>query len=208
MPSLANVALTLTEWLPDNIEGDFIGADRGALILAQRNIPMRLAIGDFDSVSEEEFRLIRQYAGEVIRLNPVKDDSDSEAALNELLKRGYSRITFLDPLGGRADQAYVNLMLAWKHPGILTLLDEQNRIMALKEGRYELQKEDYSYISFFTFTDAMITLEGMKYPLSRQTIAMDDLYTLSNEITCKKGILTIHQGKAIVMQTKDKSTAR
>lgn len=204
MQSEAITALTLTHWIPKT-EGDFIGADRGALVLAKKNIHMKLAIGDFDSVTNEEFQCIQQNADEVIRLNPIKDDSDSEAALNLLIERGYQKIVFLDALGGRADQAYVNLMLAYKHQSVVHLLDEQNDIYALEKGRYVIPKEEYAYISFFTLDKAVITLENMKYPLSKQTITLNDLYTLSNEIKGKEGILTIQEGKVLVMRTRDKN---
>ena len=58
------------------VEGDVIGVDYGALVCLNKGIPVMLACGDFDSVSEEDFQRIKNYADTTIRLNPMKDDTD------------------------------------------------------------------------------------------------------------------------------------
>ena len=88
---------------------DYIGADKGALTLAKLHIPMKLAIGDFDSIEKKDLACIKQYADEIIQLNPIKDDSDSLCALNEAIKRGYDEIDMLGAFGGRMDHSYYNL---------------------------------------------------------------------------------------------------
>ena len=52
------------------MEADYIGIDRGALQCVRQNIKMVMALGDFDSVSEEEFALIQNSCPveDVIRL--------------------------------------------------------------------------------------------------------------------------------------------
>ena len=198
----ALIALKLTEKIPD-IEADYIGADKGALILAKAGRRMRLAIGDFDSVNPEDLKLIREYADEMIVLNPIKDDSDSESALKHVLSLGYDRAVMTGSLGGRIDHELVNLRLVNSHPGVLVLMNEQNYIEAFTEGTYELEKMGYPYISFFTFSKAEITLENMKYPLTHRTVTWEDLYTVSNEIVKEKGILTVHSGTVLVIRSKD-----
>ena len=183
--------------------GDYIRADRGALVLARSGIRMTLALGDFDSVSEEEFRLIAQWSDEVIRLHPVKDDSDSEAAVREAKRRGYHRIVLWNPVGGRADHTVVNLRLAEKNPGTVILQDEQNEVQALGPGVYEFVPS-YRYFSLFALTESEISLAGMKYPLDHRMIGPEELYGLSNEISGEKGILTIHSGCMLVIRAEDK----
>ena len=53
MPGNCVIALKLCDGLPD-IEAEYIGADAGALWLAKKGIGMKLAVGDFDSVAEED----------------------------------------------------------------------------------------------------------------------------------------------------------
>ena len=56
-----------------------IGVDRGALIAYQNNIYVNLAIGDFDSVTKDELILIQEKS-KVIKLNPIKDLTDTAEA--------------------------------------------------------------------------------------------------------------------------------
>lgn len=202
MNKRAVIALKLTGSLP-SFSADYIGADKGALILAGLGIHMTLAVGDFDSVTEEEFGRIKASADEVIRLNPVKDDSDSEHAVAEALRRGYNDICLCGALGGRADHMLVNLRLVLSHPGVLWIQDEKNRIRAAGKGIHRLVKEGYSYISFFTAEDAVISLQGLKYGLDHRRITHQDLYTVSNEWTSPEAILTVHSGTVLIMESTD-----
>lgn len=200
---IAIAVLKLGKEIP-YIEGaDYVGVDRGALTLAQDNIHMALALGDFDSVNEEEFQKISLNTDEIVRLNPIKDDTDSESAVNHLLERGYGLIILLGAFGGRMDHSFVNLRLAYKHPRVVILQDGQNKVEAYEEGTYSFENSEYRYFSFFTEDTAEVTLEGMKYPLVHRIVTKEDVYTLSNEMIHKKGTLTVHSGKVLVMQTKD-----
>lgn len=198
----AVIALKLADCLPE-VEGDYIGADKGALYLAQKGIQMKLAIGDFDSVQESDIALIRQHTDELIRLNPVKDDSDSEAAILAALERGYDEIWLCGATGGRMDHSLVNVRLALKYPGKVWLYDDQNLIYTLCRGSYQIKKGDYSYISFFTQDGAEITLDGFRYPLENRRLKETDLYTVSNEILKDTGNVTVSDGIVLVMQCRD-----
>ncbi len=196
------IALKNTESFLDT-KGDWIGADRGAYHLAQNGIRMRCAVGDFDSVSAQEMECIRAYSDEVICLNPIKDDSDSEHAVQLALSYGYEEIVLVCPFGGRMDHSYVNLKLAFRHPGVLKLMDEQNLVYALGPGKHAIAKNGYAYISFFVQERAEISLDGFAYPLDHRTIVPSDLYTVSNEIVAETGLLEVHEGIVLVMQCKD-----
>lgn len=196
-------ALKLAEALPA-YDADLAGADAGALFLAKKKLRMKLAIGDFDSVCSEDLKQIREYADEMIILNPIKNDSDSEAVIACLLERGYRRIILTGGTGGRIDHEYVNLKLTERYPGIVYLEDEKNRIWTAAEGIHHIRKDHFSYISFFTASEACISLQNFYYPLEKRTITSDDLYTLSNEITGEEGILHVHSGSVIVMQCSDR----
>ena len=198
----AVIALKLCDGLPD-IEADYIGADAGALWLARRGIRMKLAIGDFDSVSESDMTLIGDMSEQVIRLNPIKNDSDSESALRHAAEMGYEKIWLACSMSGRMDHTYVNFRLAMMFPGQAVLYDRQNRIMAYGPGRHVIARDGYAYFSVFASEKACISLAGMKYPLDHTVIGPDDIYTLSNEIEREEGILEVHEGLVLVMQCRD-----
>lgn len=196
------VALKLAKNIP-NMDVDYIGVDKGTLSLLKQNLPVTLAIGDFDSVNTEEMKQIETAVKEVIHLPCIKNDTDSEAAIKEAIQRGYNLIYLVGALGGRADHEYVNLRLAYQHPLHVILLDGQNRIEAYTQGTYQIEKENYAYISFFTEDEAEISLENFKYKLSWRKLKRQDLYTVSNEVIGEEGTLTVHHGTVLVIQSKD-----
>ncbi|MBR2067522.1 MAG: thiamine diphosphokinase [Solobacterium sp.] len=178
------------------------GVDYGAYYLATQKKMMEFSIGDFDSV--EDTKLIQEMSKDFISLPKEKDSTDLEAAIKEALKRGYEEIWVFGALGERVDHELINLRLAYQYPGIVMLSNEQNRIFALSEGDYEITKDEYSYLSLFTFREAGVSLEGVKYPLVNQELYDNDLYTSSNEIIEDKAVLQVKRGTVLIIQSKDK----
>ena len=182
---------------------NYIGVDKGALTLARNGKRMLLAIGDFDSVEESDLAYIKEYIDTLLQLNPIKDDTDSEAAVMYAIEKGYQKIHLYGGLGGRLDHAMINLRLVSRFPETVYLHDQNNFIYSLAEGVHSIDKRDYTYISFFTEDKATISLEGLKYPLDKQQLTNKDTYTTSNEILEDRGIVTVHAGKVTVIQSKD-----
>ena len=182
---------------------NYIGVDKGALTLARNGKRMLLAIGDFDSVEESDLAYIKEYSDTLLQLNPIKDDTDSEAAVMYAIEKGYQKIHLYGGLGGRLDHAMINLRLVSRFPETVYLHDQNNFIYSLAEGVHSIDKRDYTYISFFTEDKATISLEGLKYPLDKQQLTNKDTYTTSNEILEDRGIVTVRAGKVIVIQSKD-----
>ena len=181
----------------------YIGEDKGALTLARNGKRMLVAIGDFDSVEESDLAYIKEYSDTLIQLNPIKDDTDSEAAVMYAIEKGYQKIHLYGGLGGRLDHAMINLRLVSRFPETVYLHDQNNFIFSLGEGVHSIGKRDYTYISFFTENEATISLEGLKYPLDKQQLTNKDTYTTSNEILEDRGIVTVHAGQVTVIQSKD-----
>ena len=182
---------------------NYIGVDKGALTLARNGKRMLLAIGDFDSVEESDLAYIKEYSDTLIQLNPIKDDTDSEAAVMYAIEKGYQKIHLYGGLGGRLDHAMINLRLVSRFPETVYLHDQNNFIFSLGEGVHSIDKRDYTYISFFTENEATISLEGLKYPLDKQQLTNKDTYTTSNEILEDRGVVTVHVGQVTVIQSKD-----
>ena len=65
----------------------FVGVDRGSLFLLENKLPLDIAVGDFDSVSQDELRGIQHEAGVFIKANPEKDDTDTELALKTVFEQ-------------------------------------------------------------------------------------------------------------------------
>ena len=198
-----SVAIILKRCESISTAENYIGVDKGALTLARNGKRMLLAIGDFDSVEESDLAYIKEYSDMLLQLNPIKDDTDSEAAVMYAIEKGYQKIHLYGGLGGRLDHAMINLRLVSRFPETVYLHDQNNFIYSLAEGVHSIDKHEYTYISFFKEDEAIISLEGLKYPLDKQQLTNKDTYTTSNEILEDRGIVTVHAGKVTVIQSKD-----
>ncbi|MBQ2309172.1 MAG: thiamine diphosphokinase [Erysipelotrichales bacterium] len=181
-------------------EGDWIGCDYGAYLLAENGISMVLAVGDFDSVKDTD--LIRQYAKEFVKLNPVKNESDLEEAV-AYAKTKYEHMTVYGALGGRIDHEISALRLITERNEPIVFENAQNRVFRLDDGVFTIPKDKFTYLSFFALNEAEITLEGVKYPLEKRRITPRDLYLLSNEILKEEAIVKL-KGPVLVIQSSDK----
>ena len=98
-----------------------VAADGGLTTFNALGIAPRLLVGDFDTVRPE---LLERYVSrddiEVLRHNPVKDDSDLALAVEAVAEKGYTEIYVLGALGGRCDHSLANMRLcyAWKKKGV------------------------------------------------------------------------------------------
>lgn len=197
------IFLKLADKIPEIKNADYIGADKGALFLAKKKLPMAFSIGDFDSVSENDRSWIELYSDEVIELNPVKDNSDSEAAVDEAIRRGYRMIYIVGATGGRLDHEIVNIRLCYKYPDRVVLINDKNFAVAFGEGSHRIQKSGYQYVSLFAGNECEISLNGFKYQLDHRVLNEKDLYGLSNELTGESGEIFVHRGSVLVVQTSD-----
>ncbi|QIK70225.1 thiamine diphosphokinase [Erysipelothrix sp. HDW6C] len=182
------------------VEGDVIGVDYGALVCINKGLSIKLACGDFDSVTEAEYEQIKDYADETIRLKPEKDDTDFYFAYKQC--DTYDEILVVGGLGRRRDHEYTNIITAIMDSRI-TIVDAQNRIKKYDAGRHSVNKNHYQYFSVMVIEPLTITLEGFKYPLYERSVQFGDTYLTSNEIIGETGIMTLEGGSALIIQSNE-----
>lgn len=188
-----------------------VGADRGTLIAEEAGIPVAEAVGDFDSVTEEEYAdicLFHKDSGTLQKLNPVKDDTDYEHALRWILAQEPSEITAFGATGTRLDQtlsAISLLKLALEQRVPMTLLDPHNRIRMIR-NHFVLEKEEQfgKYLSLIPWGGDVtsVTIKGVKYETENLTLPMTGSRGISNEITGSRAEIFC-RGLLILMETKD-----
>ena len=75
-------------------------------------LPLALAVGDFDSVTEEERQVIQKRALRFVQAQPEKDDTDLELALLTIFEQNpQAEVTIFGALGGRIDHMLANVFL-------------------------------------------------------------------------------------------------
>ncbi|MBQ8894202.1 MAG: thiamine diphosphokinase [Clostridia bacterium] len=172
---------------------DFYAADGGYLLADQLGIVPQKVFGDFDSAPRPPRKDILVFPSE-------KDQTDSELALDLAKEDGYRNIWMIAPFGGRLDHTIANLCLLEKaniQKLDLKLYDGENSAFLLDEGEHTLDSH-YQYISFFPWKEqAVISLEGFKYPLDHYTLVRETPIAVSNEPASFAPTVRIHRGKLL-----------
>lgn len=192
--------------LPDESYDYYVGIDRGSLFLIEEQQDLDLAVGDFDSVSQEEFDKISEAACELVKLPAEKDQTDLEAGLDQVLSRfPDAEIMIVGALGGRLDHHLTNvyLPLNFAFPENITLRDEQNFVKYLTQGQHKIRRiENYPYLGIVQVgTKRSLEIKNAKYPLKAED-NFADIYA-SNAFISETMELKIDQGKLIVIYSKD-----
>ena len=214
------------EWLQKNKYDLLIAADSGMNFLFRNQIMPDVIAGDFDSVNQEAYEYFvgneketmrnvsvgdRQVTGkpEIMRLNPIKDDTDTEFVIREAIRRGATEITVLGATGTRLDHVMGNIHLLGiglsAHVAI-ELVDAHNRIRMIDREITLCKEEQYGqFVSLLPFAgDAIgVTLEGFKYPLTDYTIESFSSLGISNEIEDEKATVRVAEGILLMIESRD-----
>lgn len=189
-----------------------IACDKGYEACEKLDIIPNLLVGDFDSAGEEVVERALSSGVLVKRLNPVKDDTDVEAALVIAMDMTEpdDTIFILGGTGSRVDHILGNIALlamGVKNNRYVILMDSHNTISVIKPGTVHLiDKQPGLYVSIFPYMGPVtgVTMEGFKYPLTDATIEGFNTLTVSNEVVADEGKIWFEgEGYLIVMETRD-----
>ena len=178
-----------------------VAADRGLDFFRETGLVPDLADGDFDSLTRTR----------IMKLQPEKDDTDTQSALNLVIDQGARSILILGATGGRLDHFLGNLGLLTlgKQKGVkVALADEQNYICLVESGtRLYKDRQFGKYVSFFPAGGAVegLTLEGFKYTLAGYNLTVADSgLTVSNEIQEEEAVIRYQSGSLLMIMSRDR----
>ena len=205
-----------TGWLKEQLNREYysgavklLGVDAGVLQIEQTGYIPDQVIGDFDSVSESDrLRILDRYKEKRV-LNPVKDDTDMEAALHLAVAMRPEEILILGGIGSRMDHTMTNIRLLAipDQAGIpAVILDPHNRIRRIESGTMIRKEEQYGkYISLMAVSEEVrgLTLKGFKYSLTDGTLPAETSLGISNEIIDDQGMISFTGGRVLLLETKD-----
>lgn len=198
------------DWLQKNAYDFIIAADSGMNFLYRNRIIPDVIAGDFDSVDADVLNAFLQMNDvEILRLNPVKDDTDTEFVIREAIRRGADEITLLGATGTRLDHVLGNMHLLGIgiSSGVkIQIVDAHNRIRIIS-GSVTLAKEKQfgEYVSLLPLDGTVtgVTLKGFKYPLKDAIIPSFSSLGISNEIIAEEAFIEIKQGTLILIESRD-----
>ena len=185
-----------------------IAADAGyetAVALGER---VDVLLGDFDSLAGRPEDMLRDTATEIIRVPTEKDDTDTQLAVEEAIRRGAEEIIIIGGLGGRLDHTLSTLaILEDLHArGVYaTLTDGHSRVRYLRSSSTLIARSGYKYLSVLA-ADAVVKgvdIEGCKYPLKRATLRRERQFAVSNELTGNVAFVSVRRGGVFIIESSD-----
>ena len=180
-------------------KGDLlIAADGGYARVEKAGFRPDLIIGDFDSLG----RIPQE--DHVVTLPTVKDVTDTYAAIQLGIERGYGSFALYGCTGGRIDHTFANVQTAAElaEKGMrCRIVDRTQIITALSNGTLHFDESYSGYLSVFSHTDRCtgVTLKGLKYELENEELSNRFPLGVSNEFLGKPASITIGSGIAVLV---------
>lgn len=182
---------------PDDI---LYAADSGLEHIRKLGLKADVMIGDMDSVKSE-------ISGkEVIRLEVMKDETDTEAAALLAIERGADELLILGAMGCRKDHSIANVLLLKRFSDMnikASIADEKNEIYYLN-SKITLRGKKDDTVSVIPLSDLEgITTTGLFYRLDNDVMYMGTSRGVSNVMTDCECTIIVKKGNALVIKSRD-----
>lgn len=181
------------------LDDDFIiCADSGYKHAKKYKIRVNLIIGDFDSLTDVPDDI------EKITLNPIKDDTDTQSALKEGIKRGFKEFLFLGSLGKRMEHSFANisLLIQVKNFGFAgKLIHKGKTYVVLRDEKITLKKKKKGYLSLFALSEKCtgVSEKNLKYELDNYTLNNDYPIGIDNEYINLSPTIEVKHGTILLI---------
>ena len=191
-----------------------IAADKGVECCMDLGIVPDHIVGDFDSIEPAKKQEMESLNTQITYLNPEKDDTDSEAALNIAFEESTGNIYFVGSTGTRLDHVLGNMMILGKgpeHNRKIWMIDPHNKVYMLTADEYPAcavirrDKQFGQYISIVAVNGTAygVTLEGLKYELEDYDLPSFTSLGISNELVDTVAKIRVQLGSLLVIEARD-----
>ncbi len=197
-------------WISDHNFDGVIASDSGMEFFRRAGILPDIIIGDFDSAKEDTLEYFEKYDSiEWKKLNPMKDDTDTEAAIRLAIEKGAKSITLFGATGSRLDHTLANIELlgiGLEEKISITILDKHNRIRMINSGLTIKKSEQFGkFVSLIPYSMKVenVCLRGFKYELDNYCMSKFNSLGVSNEITADEARISFTDGILLVVEADD-----
>lgn len=188
---------------PKPQEGDLvIAADGGYAYLEQHGVRADIVVGDFDSLGR-----LPDHPN-LVKLNPIKDETDTLSAIQLGQARGYTRFAIYGGTGGRTAHTIANLqnlaMLA-QNGQRGWLIGEKEIFTVIHNGSIRFAPSSKGFLSVFSLSTASegVCETGLKYTLDHYTMVNGYPVGVSNEFTGEAAEISVENGTLLVIYTRE-----
>ena len=180
-----------------------VGVDKGAFLSIKSNIILDYAVGDFDSLNNDERRLVFENTIKTAQLDPVKDVTDTYYAYQQFNK-GMEKIVILGGIqGSRIEHFLANINLLKLDDRIIIEDDYSTISRHDSPCKIAFLRDQYRFYSFFSNGNSIISLKGFKFELDNYELLDNDTLCISNELLSSNGTLQVNSGSCILVRSKN-----
>lgn len=185
-----------------------IAADSGYNNASRLGVRPGLLLGDLDSIDRKKLAPDELEHIEKIIVPAIKDDTDTQLAVDTALERGADEIIIIGGLGGRLDHTLSTVFLLEyiKDKGARGVItDGRNRVQIMESGEELTIKRGYKYLSLVGLTDTCegVSISGVFYPLKDAVLERKYAFAVSNEITADAAEISLSKGILLVIESRD-----
>ncbi|MCI8856118.1 MAG: thiamine diphosphokinase [Clostridiaceae bacterium] len=188
---------------PQPRPGDLLIAADGGYAYAQKHgLTPDFVIGDFDSLD-----CVPNHPG-LIRLNPMKDETDTLSAIQFGQARGYRHFVIYGGTGGRTAHTVANLqnLVMLAQSGQRGWLVGQGEVFtAVSNGSIRFSAQSKGYLSVFSMTTEStgVSETGLKYLLDNFTMTNAYPVGVSNEFIGETAEISVETGTLLIIYTTE-----
>lgn len=185
-----------------------IAADSGYNNASRLGVRPGLLLGDLDSIDRGALAPDELEHIEKIIVPAIKDDTDTQLAVDTAISRGADEIIIIGGLGGRLDHTLSTVFLLEyiKDKGARGVItDGRNRVRIMESGEELTIKRGYKYLSLVGLTDTCegVSISGVFYPLKDAVLERKYAFAVSNEITADAAEISLSKGILLVIESRD-----
>jgi len=186
-----------------------VAADGGALKALALGFVPNVVVGDADSLAPSAVQQLRDDGAEVIVHPAAKDESDTELAVTEAIKRGATSLLIVGAFGGeRLEHTIANLLLLSmpELSGRDVALADGASVVRLVEGGQQLTIDGQpgDFVSLFPLAPVTegVTTTGLAFPLRDEALEQGPARGLSNVMNGKSATVGARTGRLLVVHTR------
>ncbi|MCI8387283.1 MAG: thiamine diphosphokinase [Clostridiales bacterium] len=192
-------------------ESMIIAADSGYLTARRLGVKPQLLLGDLDSLDRSQLSEGELDEMEKCIVSPIKDDTDTQLAVDTAIERGADEIIIIGGLGGRLDHTLSSVFLLEyiSDRGVKCMMtDGHNRARLMKADGCDIElciSAGYKYLSLVSLSDVCegVSISGVYYPLDDVEITRSYSYAVSNEITSDSAHIGLRRGVMLIIESRD-----
>ena len=172
----------------------------------QKDLFIDILIGDFDSLDLQKVNI--DCKTKILKLYPVKDDTDVLDAVKYALDMGFNEFYIYGALGKRVEHSIANIgVLSYikDHNANGFLFDDKKVIRVVKNERIILDSNYSGYISIFSMYEKSsgVTIKNLRYELNNYDLYENYPLGIDNEFIGKSASVEVKKGKLLVIYNKN-----